>query len=310
MGNGSKAVRVLSVAVLVAVTAVALAACESGGRNAAGTPGNSAKPVAEKVAQTAPTSEMTHYENLEYSVSDLLEATELADYFRIPEAATSRRIKPESLEFFRNAETARRWLGEGYHRAITVGHPSKTCPFFYASWKAASVEKALYQALYRCLSYVKEVDNLTGGNCGCRVIALDDSLFGPAEGFQYRSLLPTMLMRAPAGTDEYTLKSTGFLEFAGHLGKDQPIRLLDGKGDPLCSGTYTSGKPGKGVLKFECGDEPGPFEGAYRVLGFYAGRAFGLAVARSGHAELIALFGLTEKNFSERWREIEKKKKY
>ena len=162
----------------------------------------------------------------------------------------------------------------------------------------------------RCLSYVKRLDTLTGARCGCRVAAVDDALFGPADGFLYRSLLPTMVLRAPLGTKEYNLKMTGFLELSGSLGENRPVQLLDGRGEPQCSGTYSSGKPGKGTMRFTCRDELGVFRGAYQVLGFYAGREYGLAYARSERADLVAMFGLTEKEFSERWREFEKKMKY
>jgi hypothetical protein len=98
--------------------------------------------------------------------------------------------------------------------------------------------------------------------------------------------------------------ATGFLEMSGRTGRKQPVRLLDGKGETLCSGTYSSGQPGQGDFIIDCVGEPGRFRGAYRALGLYAGRTYGIARAESDSAELIALFGLSEKTFTERWREL------
>lgn len=297
MREGRGIMRAVSMAALAAAALAALAACVTVDKTGA-------------AVKERPTVELTLYEDLEYSASSYDEASELAAGFHIPERAKGRQVKPESLEYFRNSELAKSWLKEGRYRAIAFGHPAKSCPYYNAIWDTSSPQKAILHSLSYCLSYLSRVRNLTGEKCGCRIAGLDDALFGPVEEFEYRSLLPTMLMRAPKGTKDFAVMATGFLEMSGRTGRNQPARLLDGKGDPFCTGTYTSGRPGEGDIFFDCDGEPGHFRGEYRALGLYAGRTYGIVRAQSESAEVIALFGLGEKNFKERWREFAEKMKF
>ena len=293
MGNGSEAVRVLSVAVLAAMTAVALAACTAGKRS-----------------EQRPAAELVLYEDLEYAVYSFEEAKELALSFRVPELAKQRKIKPETLEFFRNSKVGQAYLKKWGHRALAFGHPAKSCPYYQANWKREWPQEAIVSSLVRCLIYVQQIETLTGEKCGCRIAGVDNGLFGAAEGFRRRSLLPTMIFRAPIGTDDYALKQTGFLDLNGRLGRDIPVRFLDGKGDDICLGAYTAREPGYGTMSFWCRDESGIFKGKYRVLGFFEGREYGVAIARSEKAKFAALFGLSEKTFTERWRELAERLKF
>lgn len=287
---------------LVGLLAIGLAACSSTQDARTGENGAEACPATVHAA-AKPDGFMALFENAAVSADNADEARALAARFCLPDAGTGRRIDPTSLEFFRNSDLGRKWLRGGRHRAIAFGFPASQCPYYYTATSYSSRERAVAYAMVRCLDYVSRIRKLFGERCACRLGAVDDALLGPRDGFAYRSLLPTVLFRARAGSGDFAVKETGFLEFDGRSGLERPIRLLDRSGAEICSGTYSTEQPAEGRMRFSCRDEPGSFTGRFRVLGFRGGRAYGFANARSRSVAFHILFGLSEKNFAERWRD-------
>lgn len=290
--------------IVIPLLALGLAACGLGSAGQGDMDRKGTPPASAAKSTAVSSAQLTFFEDVVIDAKAVAEAPTVMERLQRLDPKTAQRIDPVSMEFFRNSQLGKEWLSGKFHRAIAFGHPASRCPYYTTTRNHSSREHAVADVLGRCLAYVSRIRQAFGEPCLCRVAAVDDILLGAREGFDYRSLLPTLLFRAQRGSKDFTVKETGFLEFDGRTGTNQPIRMLDRKGDTVCSGTYSTRQPAEGQMEFTCRDERGVFVGAFRVLGLYAGRAYGFASARSENAELYAMFGLSEKDFTERWREV------
>jgi hypothetical protein len=104
------------------------------------------------------------------------------------------RIPAAFLPLIHAAPEGRRFSGLPLPRALASGEPPERCPALAAAG-GETREAAIAAATALCLDRLAAAG---AGDCGCRLIALDSTLFAPREAFAYAPGLPARVLRAGA----------------------------------------------------------------------------------------------------------------
>lgn len=106
-------------------------------------------------------------------------------------APSARPVPAEFLPLIHEAPEGLRFLALGPHRALAAGDPPASCPALAAGGGGTAADAAR-AAAGLCLARLRAAE---AGDCGCRILAVDDALLAPRAAFAHASGLPVRLVR-------------------------------------------------------------------------------------------------------------------
>lgn len=219
------------------------------------------------------------------------------DYARV----SGRVIAPGEYPFFSENSFGRHWARQRHNRVIAVGHPA-ACATYNARWGHYKAFQAIERTMNTCLTRVKELGKHLGKKCGCRLAALNNTVFLSAKELPFRKTLPAIAL---VKDDKGRREILGYALTSGRSGKQQPMDFYTQSDRQVCKGHYDLGKlstQGKAHLNCFNGRIKGP--AVFKVAGFREGQVYGTALVKAGENELILVYGLPSDEFEKRRAEV------
>lgn len=211
-------------------------------------------------------------------------------------------VDPASYPYFRDAHTGRSWLSERIYRAVAVGIPDE-CSIRYRTWGYSSPWVAVRAALSKCLVQVKHLASQTGVKCGCRVVAMDNTIFVKPHEFPYRHKLPSLLSVSTGSSGDRRNQVLGFLDLNN---VDGSFAFNNLKGVTVCSGTVDRDRGGlTGTMEGQCFEGRLKGNGRYRVTSYVHGNLSGVAELNLGESSAKMIFGLSDADFTQKRAEFD-----
>lgn len=210
-------------------------------------------------------------------------------------------IAPGEYPFFSKNSFGIHWAQQRRHKVIVVGYPQK-CATYNSRWGHAKAFQAIERAMNTCLTRVQELGKHLGTKCGCRLAALNNTVFLSSKELPFRKTLPAIaLVKDDSGRREIL----GYALTSGRTGKKQPMDFYTQSDRQVCTGHYDLGAmstQGKAYLNCFTGRIKGP--AVFKVAGFREGQAYGTALVKAGANELILVYGLPSDEFEKRRAEV------
>lgn len=209
---------------------------------------------------------------------------------------------PTDYAYFRDAHTGRDWLSERIFRAVAVGVPD-SCSVRYRTWGYTSPWVAVRAALSKCLVQVKHLASHTGAKCGCRVAAMDNTIFVTPDEFPYRHELPSLLSVRSESSREKRQEVLGILDLNNLEGR---FTFRNLKGVTVCSGTVDRDRGDlTGTMEGQCFEGRLKGSGRYRVTGYVHGNLSGIGELTLGTSKARMIFGLSDTDFANKRAEFD-----
>lgn len=167
----------------------ALSSCTGIG-NPAQTGGPSGADLERMAAPAAPPS-LVASDSIDISSTSAGAATASASRFR--ELRGTRMVEVSEIPWLRASPEGALFIKSAFPRALARGEPAQSCPAASASDAGAGSRKeAASSALYKCLEMLERRD--AAESCGCRLVAVDDTLLTTQEDFIYAPGVPALMM--------------------------------------------------------------------------------------------------------------------
>jgi len=214
---------------------------------------------------------------------------------------SGQRIDRSSYPFFFEHDFGQKFMNVGYHKALAFGYPEK-CATYNASWRYSSGKLAVEQALDRCLKRVQGTSHHVGIRCGCRLAAVNNTVFLSPEELVFRKVMPAIaLVKDHKGRKEIL----GYIKSSGRTGRDQSLDFYTQSDRKVCEGQYAiGGLAMQGDAYLNCFDGRIKGDAVFKVAGFKEGQAFGTALVKAGGNELLLVYGLPSDEFEKRRAEL------
>lgn len=210
-------------------------------------------------------------------------------------------IGPGEYPFFTKSSFGSQWVRSRKNKAIAVGYP-ESCATYNSRWGHYKVFQAIEMTMHTCLTRVKELSKHLGKKCGCRLAALNNTVFLSPNELAFRKTLPAIaLVKDERGRREIL----GYAITTGRTGQDQQMTFYTQNDRQVCKGHYDIGKlstQGKAYLNCFNGRIKGP--AVFKIAGYREGQAYGTALIKAGENELILVYGLPSDEFEKRRAEI------
>lgn len=209
---------------------------------------------------------------------------------------------PTDYAYFRDAHTGRDWLSERIFRAVAVGVPD-ACSVRYRTWGYSSLWVAVRAALSKCLVQVKHLASHTGAKCGCRVAAMDNTIFVTPDEFPNRHQLPSLLS---VSSEKGSAKREEVLGVLDLNNLENRFEFKNLKGVTVCSGRVDRDRGGlSGTMEGQCFKGGLKGSGRYRVTGYVHGNLSGIAELTLGTSRARMIFGLSDTDFAKKRAEFD-----
>lgn len=203
----------------------------------------------------------------------------------------------QDYAFFQKNSLAQRWLGKPKNKALAIGTP-QACSRYYSSWGYATGYRAASVALNNCLKGVKGFAAHKNITCGCRLVAVNQTVFLAPENLPFRTRLPAVaLVKDKRGRQEIL----GYFETTGRTGTAQSLAFLNSEARPICQGTYTLGAQselGSAALSCFAGRIQG--QARFNIAGHLEGQAYGTGLIDAGENKMLLVYGLSSAEFAKR----------
>lgn len=210
-------------------------------------------------------------------------------------------IVPGTYPFFSENSFGRHWVRARNNKAIAIGYPA-ACATYNSRWGHGRAFQAIERTMNTCLSRVKELGQHLGKKCGCRLAALNNTVFLSSQDLPFRKNLPAIAL---VKDDKGRREILGYALTTGRTGKKQPMDFYTQSDRKVCTGHYDLGElstQGKAYLNCFNGRIKGP--AVFKVAGFREGQAYGTALVKAGENELILVYGLPSAEFEKRRMEL------
>jgi hypothetical protein len=149
------------------------------------------------------------------------EAALLAEIVDNPSGGTGRRVEASSAAFLYNTGWGRAFLAAPDGRALAMGDPPEQCPGIgvVAGGPETPHLRVAEAAIEQCL---QSLDRAGATGCGCRLLALDDTLLAPLEAFAHAPGVGARLIGLGGGVGSQPLVARESREMAA----DGSVRVL------------------------------------------------------------------------------------
>lgn len=216
------------------------------------------------------------------------------------ERQSKHRVAPATVQdyaFFQQNSLAQRWLRKPKHKALAIGTP-QACSRYYSSWGYANGYRAASVALNNCLKGVKGFATHKKNTCGCRLVALNQTVFMTPQELPFRTRLPAIaLVKDKRGRQEIL----GYFDTTGRTGKEQSMTFLNSDARPICRGTYTLGAQSElGTANLSCFEGRIAGEARFNIAGHLEGQAYGTGLIDAGENKMLLVYGLSSEEFEKR----------
>ncbi len=239
---------------------------------------------------------------------DVDRAMRLAERFdrpRLEKQRRSRLIEAVQTPLLYEAPAGRRFLAAGGARALAIGAPPEICPAIglAVSNEPAPRSKTAAAALNDCLEMLEQSD--ASAECGCRLVALDDTLLAEQAAFIYARGVSARLLGAGDMLDDILVAEERPEEDGSG---DVRIWFLDALGPRAVARLTESGEAELALLDGANGELTATrfYSGRWESEGFRRGRLTEKLYLTDDYGErLIALVGYSPAELAARKAELE-----
>lgn len=215
----------------------------------------------------------------------------LAEVSDDPAAGMGRRVEASSAALLYNTGWGRAFLSAPSGRALAIGDPPDQCPGIGVV--AGGPETPRLQVVDAAISQcIQSLERARASDCGCRLLALDDTLLAPLEAFAHAPGVSARLFGLGGGAGTQQLVARESRELAA----DGSVRVLFSTvSGPIAAAALFA--DGRAVL--EVAESGLVLEGARDLRGWRRGRLTERLLLRGPDGQrVIALIGFEPEDFA------------